>query len=169
MGQKCLSLFKIFLTGFAIFFSGSAKAVVENCIANGQFATDQQSAIRLCASQTSLSQKDCTARVKCFGPISYCVTGSTAGEDLASVVGQCARTKSATDCESNLKCFSNVSGCSANGQSGTSASEAVDYCVFRTKMNRSQCLQSLQCDEEKYPMPPRPTLPPPPAKSGQAG
>jgi hypothetical protein len=153
----------------AIFFSSFSMATVENCIANGQFANDRDSAARLCASQTALSQKDCVAKVKCFAPISYCVTGATSGESLESVVSQCARTKSATDCEASLKCFSNVSSCTANGQSGTSASEAVDYCVFRTKMNRAQCLQSLQCEEEKYPMPPRPTLPPPATKTGKSG
>jgi|GEM_PF-3545810 len=151
-----------------IFFSISSFGVsrVENCIANGQFSTNKESAIQKCADHTTLSQKDCATKVKCFGPISFCMTGTTTGNSLESVIAECSRTKAATDCENSLKCFSNVSSCVANGQVGTTAEEALSYCIFRTKMSRSQCQQNLSCQEEQFPMPSRPapahpTFPPP--------
>jgi hypothetical protein len=150
---------------FLALLSAPAGATVQNCTANGQFANGKQEAIELCSSQTSMSPQKCAAQVKCFGPVSYCVAGATAGESLESVIAQCSRTQAAADCESQLKCFSNVSSCTANGEKGSSAAEAVDYCALRTKMNRSQCLQSLHCEEEKYPMPPRPTVTPTNGKS----
>jgi hypothetical protein len=135
-------------------------ARVDNCIANGQFSTSRSEAIQKCADRTSMSPSDCEKQAQCFGPISFCMTGIHTGSSLESVIASCSRTKPAADCEKSLRCFSNVSSCEANGQVGTSAEEALDYCVFRTKMSRLQCQENLHCQEEKYPMPPRPQAPP---------
>lgn len=147
----------VLLTLLVLFsIPGLAVSRVENCIANGQFSSNRADAVKKCVEHTTLPLKDCEAKVQCFGPISFCMTGTTTGDSLESVIAECSRAKSAADCEATLKCFSNVSSCEANGQTGTTAEEALNNCSFKTKMNRAQCQQSLDCQEAKYPMPARP-------------